>query len=118
MYGLASTAFTGPKSAAGSYRWLMRPHRVDRPVDLDVVRASYDRVADNHAEMVVTTGVGDIRREGAKTGRAARADRNIRLAEAAQSAVGRSNRSGLLMRNSVSGAASYTPTGIRPPRRQ
>jgi SAM-dependent methyltransferase len=39
----------------------MRAHRVDRPADLDVVRESYDRVADNYADMVVTTGIGDIR---------------------------------------------------------
>jgi len=32
-----------------------------RPADLDVVRESYDRVADNYAHMVATTGVGDIR---------------------------------------------------------
>ncbi|MCZ0982497.1 class I SAM-dependent methyltransferase [Streptomyces diastatochromogenes] len=40
----------------------MRAHRIDRPADLDVVRESYDRVADNYADMVVNTGVGDIRR--------------------------------------------------------
>ncbi|MFI7383597.1 class I SAM-dependent methyltransferase [Streptomyces sp. NPDC049813] len=40
----------------------MRAHSVDRPADLDAVRDSYDRVADNYAEMVVTTGMGDIRR--------------------------------------------------------
>lgn len=34
---------------------------VRRPDDLDVVRDSYDRVADNYAHMVTTTGVGDIR---------------------------------------------------------
>ncbi|MER6917129.1 class I SAM-dependent methyltransferase [Streptomyces sp. NPDC000594] len=39
----------------------MRAHRTDRPADLDMVRESYDRVADNYARMVVTTGVGDIR---------------------------------------------------------
>lgn len=39
----------------------MRAHPVDRPADLDVVRESYDHVADNHAQMVETTGVGDIR---------------------------------------------------------
>lgn len=49
------------KSAAKSYRWLMRARPVDRPSDLDVVRESYDRVADNYAHMVVTTGMGDIR---------------------------------------------------------
>ncbi len=32
-----------------------------RPADLDVVRESYDRVADSYAHMVATTGVGDIR---------------------------------------------------------
>ncbi|MGW0605311.1 class I SAM-dependent methyltransferase [Streptomyces sp. NPDC002640] len=40
----------------------MRAHHIDRPTDLDVVRDSYDRVADNYAEMVATTGMGDIRR--------------------------------------------------------
>ncbi|MBT2467689.1 class I SAM-dependent methyltransferase [Streptomyces sp. ISL-66] len=39
----------------------MRAHRTDRPADLDVVRESYDGVADNYAHMVLTTGVGDIR---------------------------------------------------------
>ncbi|MGH3426847.1 MAG: class I SAM-dependent methyltransferase [Mycobacteriales bacterium] len=34
---------------------------VPRPADLDVVRESYDRVADNYVTMVVTTGLGDIR---------------------------------------------------------
>ncbi|MBW0103930.1 class I SAM-dependent methyltransferase [Pseudonocardia sp. KRD291] len=34
---------------------------VRRPADLDVVRDSYDRVADNYVEMVTTTGVGDVR---------------------------------------------------------
>ncbi|MEV6591907.1 class I SAM-dependent methyltransferase [Streptomyces acidicola] len=40
----------------------MRAQPIDRPADLDVVRESYDRVADNYAHMVATTGVGDIRR--------------------------------------------------------
>ncbi|MCX4985360.1 class I SAM-dependent methyltransferase [Streptomyces sp. NBC_00572] len=40
----------------------MREHLIDRPSDLDVVRESYDRVADNYADMVATTGIGDIRR--------------------------------------------------------
>nr|WSX76205.1 class I SAM-dependent methyltransferase [Streptomyces sp. NBC_00899] len=40
----------------------MRIHRMDRPADLDVVRDSYDRVADNYVDMVLTTGIGDIRR--------------------------------------------------------
>ncbi|MFE5711805.1 class I SAM-dependent methyltransferase [Streptomyces sp. NPDC056501] len=40
----------------------MRAHPIDRPADLDVVRESYDRVADNYVHMVVTTGIGDIRR--------------------------------------------------------
>ena len=31
------------------------------PLDLDVVRDSYDRVADNYVDMVATTGLGDIR---------------------------------------------------------
>ena len=34
---------------------------VRRPPDLDVVRDSYDRVADNYVEMVTTTGAGDVR---------------------------------------------------------
>jgi ubiquinone/menaquinone biosynthesis C-methylase UbiE len=34
---------------------------VRRPEDLDTVRESYDRVADAYAEMVETTGLGDIR---------------------------------------------------------
>jgi SAM-dependent methyltransferase len=34
---------------------------VDRPADLDVVRDSYDRVADNYVHMVQTTGIGDVR---------------------------------------------------------
>ncbi|WP_212912986.1 class I SAM-dependent methyltransferase [Streptomyces sp. TS71-3] len=41
----------------------MRGDPIDRPADLDVVRESYDRVADNYAHMVVTTGMGDIRRD-------------------------------------------------------
>ncbi|MGW7264453.1 class I SAM-dependent methyltransferase [Streptomyces sp. NPDC054842] len=41
----------------------MRAHPVDRPADLDTVRESYDRVADNYAHMVLTTGIGDIRRD-------------------------------------------------------
>ncbi|WP_030903725.1 class I SAM-dependent DNA methyltransferase [Streptomyces sp. NRRL F-5126] len=36
-------------------------HPIDRPADLDIVRESYDRVADNYADMVLTTGIGDIR---------------------------------------------------------
>ncbi|MFD5322617.1 class I SAM-dependent DNA methyltransferase [Streptomyces sp. NPDC127092] len=40
----------------------MPAHRIDRPADLDVVRDSYDRVADNYADMVLNTGIGDIRR--------------------------------------------------------
>ncbi|GGS90960.1 methyltransferase [Streptomyces tanashiensis] len=40
----------------------MSAHRIDRPADLDVVRASYDHVADTYADMVITTGMGDIRR--------------------------------------------------------
>lgn len=34
---------------------------IPRPADLDTVRESYDRVADNYVEMVTTTGVGDVR---------------------------------------------------------
>jgi SAM-dependent methyltransferase len=44
------------------YRALMRSNRIDDPADLDVVRESYDRVADNYAHMVATTGLGDIRK--------------------------------------------------------
>lgn len=36
--------------------------RIDRPADLDVVRESYDRVADDYAHLMQTTGMGDIRR--------------------------------------------------------
>lgn len=32
-----------------------------QPADLDIVRDSYDRVADNYVDMVVNTGIGDIR---------------------------------------------------------
>lgn len=39
----------------------MRAHQIDRPADLDLVRESYDRVADNYVRMVQTTGCGDIR---------------------------------------------------------
>lgn len=35
---------------------------VSQPADLDVVRESYDRVADNYVDMVATTSLGDIRR--------------------------------------------------------
>lgn len=34
---------------------------VRRPADLDLVRESYDRVADNYVQMVVETGLGDVR---------------------------------------------------------
>jgi SAM-dependent methyltransferase len=34
---------------------------MNRPADLDIVRESYDRVADNYVEMVATTGIGDVR---------------------------------------------------------
>ncbi|SHM30496.1 class I SAM-dependent DNA methyltransferase [Actinacidiphila paucisporea] len=40
----------------------MRAQHIDRPADLDTVRESYDRVADTYADMVQTTGMGDIRR--------------------------------------------------------
>ncbi|MGW1917254.1 hypothetical protein ACWCQS_42965 [Streptomyces sp. NPDC002076] len=40
----------------------MRARRIDRPADVDVVRESNDRVADNYAYVVATTGMGDIRR--------------------------------------------------------
>ena len=39
----------------------MNPRPVSRPADLDVVRDSYDRVADNYVDMVATTSLGDIR---------------------------------------------------------
>ncbi|MFB7937731.1 class I SAM-dependent DNA methyltransferase [Streptomyces sp. NPDC056049] len=39
----------------------MNAHSIDRPADLDEVRASYDRVADNYARMMLTDGMGDIR---------------------------------------------------------
>jgi SAM-dependent methyltransferase len=39
----------------------MRSHSIGRPADLDTVRESYDRVADNYVHMVLTTGFGDIR---------------------------------------------------------
>ncbi len=35
--------------------------RTPQPDDLQVVRESYDRVADNYVELVTTTGMGDIR---------------------------------------------------------
>ncbi|WP_370948798.1 class I SAM-dependent methyltransferase [Amycolatopsis sp. cg5] len=34
---------------------------IEQPADLEAVRDSYDRVADNYIDMVVTTGLGDIR---------------------------------------------------------
>ncbi|MFE1269781.1 class I SAM-dependent methyltransferase [Streptomyces sp. NPDC058757] len=39
----------------------MSAHPIDRPADLDAVRDSYDRVADNYVDMVLNTGIGDIR---------------------------------------------------------
>ncbi|WBB64124.1 class I SAM-dependent methyltransferase [Streptomyces sp. WMMC500] len=36
--------------------------RIDRPADLDAVRESYDKVADNYVHLLQTTGMGDIRR--------------------------------------------------------
>lgn len=39
----------------------MRVHHMHRPADLDVVRESYDRVADNYVHMVVDTGIGGVR---------------------------------------------------------
>jgi hypothetical protein len=41
----------------------MSSHPPPRPADLDVVRDSYDRVADNYVDMVATTRLGDIRRQ-------------------------------------------------------
>jgi len=40
---------------------LMSLRPAPQPADLDIVRDSYDRVADNYVEMVTTTGIGDIR---------------------------------------------------------
>lgn len=34
---------------------------ISQPFDLEIVRDSYDRVADKYVEIVLTTGVGDIR---------------------------------------------------------
>jgi SAM-dependent methyltransferase len=34
-----------------------------QPADLDVVRDSYDRVADNYVDMIATTSLGDIRHQ-------------------------------------------------------
>jgi SAM-dependent methyltransferase len=39
----------------------MSPAPVRQPADLDAVRESYDRVADNYVDMVATTGLGDVR---------------------------------------------------------
>ncbi|MDH3060935.1 methyltransferase domain-containing protein, partial [Gordonia alkanivorans] len=39
----------------------MRADPVDRPADLDAVRESYDRVADDYVRLVVDTGIGDPR---------------------------------------------------------
>jgi 2-polyprenyl-3-methyl-5-hydroxy-6-metoxy-1,4-benzoquinol methylase len=39
----------------------VNPRPAPRPADLDVVRDSYDRVADNYVDMVATTSLGDIR---------------------------------------------------------
>ncbi|MEJ8281640.1 class I SAM-dependent DNA methyltransferase [Pseudonocardia spirodelae] len=39
----------------------MHPSAPRRPADLDAVRDSYDRVADNYVDMVVSTGIGDVR---------------------------------------------------------
>ncbi|GGB23882.1 methyltransferase [Flexivirga endophytica] len=41
----------------------MNPSPLRHPADLETVRASYDAVADNYARMVVTDGMGDIRRQ-------------------------------------------------------
>lgn len=50
------------KGLRPAYCWAMRAHHIDRPADLDVVRESYDQVADNYARMVLKTpGFGDIR---------------------------------------------------------
>ncbi|WP_367038504.1 methyltransferase domain-containing protein [Streptomyces sp. Je 1-332] len=40
----------------------MTTRPVDRPADLDVVRESYDQVADTYVHLLATTGMGDIRR--------------------------------------------------------
>jgi SAM-dependent methyltransferase len=39
------------------------PSSVPQPADLEVVRESYDRVADNYVELVASTGLGDVRRQ-------------------------------------------------------
>lgn len=39
----------------------MNPQPVPQPEDLEVVRDSYDRVADSYVDMVTTTGIGDVR---------------------------------------------------------
>lgn len=39
----------------------MPPSSRARPADLDAVRDSYDRVADNYVHLLTTTGMGDIR---------------------------------------------------------
>ncbi|HJQ05190.1 MAG TPA: methyltransferase domain-containing protein [Nocardioides sp.] len=39
----------------------MGPSGITSPPDLEVVRTSYDRVADSYAEMVAATSLGDIR---------------------------------------------------------
>lgn len=36
---------------------------IRQPVDLDAVRDSYDRVADNYVELVAKTSLGDVRRQ-------------------------------------------------------
>lgn len=45
------------------HRYLLHMNSPQRsqPADLDVVRESYDRVADNYVDMVLTTGLGDVR---------------------------------------------------------
>lgn len=40
---------------------MTQPPSIPQPRDLATVRASYDRVADNYVDMVVSTGIGDIR---------------------------------------------------------
>lgn len=51
----------GPLTVAVTIVIGVRRRSTLQPADLDTVRDSYDRVADNYVEMVTTTGIGDIR---------------------------------------------------------
>ena len=67
--GTAPADLAGPGGDGGVRRRTARRRRgraltvppVPRPPDLDAVRDSYDRVADNYVDMVVATGLGDVR---------------------------------------------------------